>query len=241
MTPRQAIETALGTKLRDEAGKAFQVDLAPPATHDELAKLGERLGAPPPPDVRDLLRWTSGFAFAPLERVDLLGRLDFELADIFPRGLPIAGDGCGNFWVVDVHPRTGAWGAVFYACHDPPVVALQSPDLGTFLEELFRWAQPGAASAVKRVPDAAVFTIWSADPDPLEAPAARGSADPAVAALAKGCPDDWRIFDLRNFAEGKGFAWGRTKADVRRDPDGAPIFATERPKPGFFARLFGLG
>src|ERR1043165_5700900 len=46
------------------------------------------------------------------------------------------GDGCGNYWIVDVNPQTGAWGTVFFGCHDPSVIVVQAPDLQTFFTQL---------------------------------------------------------------------------------------------------------
>src|SRR5689334_8432785 len=59
-------------------------------------------------------------------------------------------DGFGNFWVVDVDPETGVWGAVFFACHDPSVIVVQAPDLATFLQQLL---DPKAAGALDLVQD----------------------------------------------------------------------------------------
>lgn len=59
------------------------------------------------------------------------------MGDIFPSGLPIAQDGGGNHWVADLTAEAAA-PRVFYASHDPPVVLLQSPDLGHFVTEVFR-------------------------------------------------------------------------------------------------------
>jgi hypothetical protein len=76
---------------------------------------------------------------SPAAKVDVTGRgMDYEHRDVFPLGLPIAADGAGNFWVLDLTAREMAAAAVFFACHDPPIVLYQSPGLGHFLREVVK-------------------------------------------------------------------------------------------------------
>jgi hypothetical protein len=46
----------------------------------------------------------------------------FEFDQVFSYGLPIAADGYGYFWVVDLHPDTTTSGPIYFACHDAPVM-----------------------------------------------------------------------------------------------------------------------
>jgi hypothetical protein len=69
----------------------------------------------------------------------------FEQKEVFPNGIPIARDGFGNFWVLDLTPQTAKTAPVFFACHDAPVILYQSSDIASFLTEVFRMSTPFCA------------------------------------------------------------------------------------------------
>ena len=82
----------------------------------------------------------------------------------FPYGLPIAADGYGNFWVVDLHPHTVHWGPIYFACHDPPVILYQADALEQFLAELFRMFKPPHQSLVDDVHEDRLAHVWQTNP-----------------------------------------------------------------------------
>src|SRR3954469_17971695 len=73
-----------------------------------------------PDDLRALLERAGGIDGGPLETIDFTGAtFDVEIRDLFPSGLPIAHDGSGNHWILDLTPHA-APPLVFFASHDPP-------------------------------------------------------------------------------------------------------------------------
>src|SRR5687768_9328666 len=132
-TAIEILERAMRTERFDEDGELIQLTLLPPMTDDELEQLRSRLPCVLPEHIRDLLKFCRGFEGSPADPVDLAGELPYEQVEIFPHGLPIAGDGFGNFWVVDLNANSGDFGPIYFACHDPPVIALQSISLAKFL------------------------------------------------------------------------------------------------------------
>jgi SMI1 / KNR4 family (SUKH-1) len=102
---------------------------------DEIEKLEAELGVPLPAEFRALLEQGPVAEEDTLE-IDLTGRsFSVGLEELFPAGLPIAADGFGNFWLLDLTPDA-AWPVpVFFLCHDPPVVLYQSADLDAFLRD----------------------------------------------------------------------------------------------------------
>ena len=243
MTPKQVIEAALGERFQPEGEEPYTLELRPGLSEAEFREFAARFPHPLPPEIEELLRFTRGFDFGSVDpEVDFTGRLDFEDADVFPHGAPIAGDGCGNFWVVDVNPESGAWAPVFYACHDPPVIVYQSASLAEFLEELFNIERPGRSSQIEYVHEDASMDIWRNNPDLIPAPEARQSADGELRAFAKSLDDRALISDLRAGKVGSGFSWGRYGADTPVRRDGARLLFGIMPperRPGFFQRLFG--
>jgi hypothetical protein len=241
MDPVDEIRRAQATTLVDEDGHEVVLELAPPLPPAELERLEAELGVPLPRDLLALLGYTSGIDGA-LETIDFTGRgLDVEVGDMLPSGLPIAHDGYGNFWVLDLTPDERETASVFFACHDPPVLLYQSPDLGHFLHELFRMYVPPHASLVDDVHEGRLFDVGRENPRTLDHGAAL-AADEELRAFAAELDERWTFVDLRAPEVGMGFSWGSygPRTEVRRHGY-ERLFAYARPeqRPGFLSRLFG--
>lgn len=239
-----ALRSLAGLRLRDEDGEAHVLELLPPATEAEMQRLEAGLPAPLPDEIRAALRLTTGLAHGPLESFSLLDLEGFGLEEAFPHAYSIAHDGYGNYWILDLRPEPGPWGPVFYACHDPPVIAYQAETIEAFLRDMVALWQPGRRSPVDRMHEEDVHRIWR-DHDSLLAPGdAVTSADPGLAAFAATLPPEARIADMRQAQPGQGFAWGRfgPRTEIRR-AGGERLWALIPPeqKPGLLRRLFGAG
>src|ERR671910_880335 len=106
MTPLEIIRQAQADVLIDEDGQVVTLELIPGLSQAELQDFADQMPCRIPPEVSELLGSCSGF-YGTLEQVDFTGRdLTFEFEAAFPFGLPLAADGYGNFWVVDLHPNT---------------------------------------------------------------------------------------------------------------------------------------
>ena len=161
--------------------------------------------------------------------------------EVFPNGLPIAADGFGNFWVLDITPTTNQVAPVFFACHDAPVVLYQSADLASFLSDVFRMNMPPHKSLVDDVHEDRLFDVWRKNPGVINQQTALTSSDPAIHSFAADLPENFQIIDLRNVAPGMGFSWGRYGPNTEnRRHRHERIFAYAKPeKTGFFAKLVG--
>ena len=181
----------------------------------------------------------------------------FEHATIFPHGIPIAADGFGNFWVVDISSNSSEFGPVWFACHDAPVILYQSPDLGTFLSELFKLAQPPYDGLVNEVHEDSICDVWGTNPGVVTYQECAQSQDPKLQVFASSLDDSFQFIDLRKAQPGDGFSWGRygPETEIYRFGELA-IFAYRPPqnkqrailqndqakqktKRGFLSRLFG--
>ena len=186
----------------------------------------DELGVPLPAELRALIEEGPVREEGPIE-IDLTGRsFSVGLEDLFPAGLPIAGDGSGNFWVLDLTPDA-AWPVpVFFLCHDPPVLLYQSADLESFLSE-------------PSLDKDALFTVWRANPGTLDHAAAL-AGDEELRAFAAQLDERFVFVDLRAPASGDGFAWGRygPSTELRRHGC-ARLFACAEPAPKPRRRLFG--
>lgn len=237
MTPKELLESTLWETFRDLDGHSGRVELGLPLSPEELDAFQGLQPGPLPDDVRELLGFARGFTLLG-ERVDFRGDLPSEFDVPFASGVPVYTDGYGSFWVVHVHPSTGEWLPVFFASHDPPVVVVQGPDLTDFLEEFFNLLRPGHVSTLAAVYRMAL-DVWSHDRGLRRVAEARQAVDPVLRDFAGSVREDGYVADLRHWAPGSGFAWGRFGSATvvkRHGPD--LLFALERPqRDGFLRRL----
>lgn len=241
MTAIEHIKAAQAAKLVDEDGKPVTIALAPALTGTEIDNLEARVEQHLPEELRTLLSFCSGIDGC-LDGIDFTGAdMMFELREVFPHGLPIARDGFGNFWVLDLTPHTTAVAPVFFACHDAPVVLFQSPDIATFIAEVFRKNAPPYKSLVDDVPSDRLFNVWRKNPGVVDQPSAAVSSDAVLRSFAMELPVHFQIVDLRNVSPGMGFSWGRygPSTEVRRHGYERIYGYAKPPKTGLFAKLFG--
>lgn len=208
------------------------VTLNPPLSRAQIDDLERQTRASLPDEIRDLVQYTGGFTVDEFA-VIFGGDESFEFESVVPRGIPIAKDGAGNFWVVDVRAN-GAWGPVLFVAHDPPVIIIQAPDVAAFIEQVF------TAGDVTHLSEPYVTDVWKRNPYVMSRHQALASTDDALRSFAQELSDAFVIADLRNAGVGQGFVWGLagSNSDVRRHRDNDLLFATERKRPGLFARLF---
>ena len=210
----------------------------PPISDRELDDLRAKLPMPLPPHVERLLRFCTGVdGTSAAETLDFTGRISFEFSDAFPRALPIAADGWGNFWLADLKATSEDFGPIYFACHDAPIALFQSPTLAEFLAELFKMDTPPHASLVDDVHEDRLYHVWAKQPGLITHEEALGSPDGEIRAFAASLGESYVIVDLRNAKPGQGFAWGRYRGPVRRLGT-EPVFALEK-KRSIFARLLG--
>jgi cell wall assembly regulator SMI1 len=240
MDPVDIIRDAQAKSLTDKDGRPVALQLLPGLDDGAIAEFESGLPCRLPDPVRDLLRLCRGFEGVGVERVDFTGRdMHFGQEDVFPDGLPVAADGFGNCWIVDLAPGAGRFGPVWFACHDAPVVLYQADDLGGFLVELFKMCGPPHKSLVDDVREDRIRQVWRTNPGVLAYRDCVGSTDTALRDFASALGPAYGIIDLRDAKPGDGFSWGRYGPDTEvRRYGSRPLFAYKQ-KQGLLARWFG--
>jgi len=239
VTPLEIIRWAQAGTLLDEDGETVALELLPGLSDAELEDFARRVPCRVPSEIIELLRACSGF-YGTIDQVDFAGRIPtFEFDEAFPYGLPLAADGFGNFWVVDLHPDSARWGPIYFVCHDAPVILYQSDSLEEFLVELFRMFEPPHQSLIDDVHEDRPARVWKTNPGVLTYEQCLRSGDPILSALARELDDSFRIIDLRSAKPGDGFSWGRYGPNTRIKRFGAhAVFAYQKPR-SIIARLLG--
>lgn len=241
MTPLQQLKAILNEKYTSEDGDEYQVQLKPSLTDDEIDTLARALPLEKiPNEVKDLLKFSSGFAFHGLEEVTFDGVGQFGFEEMFPTSAQLAGDGFGNFWIVDIQ-RSGDWGHVFYVCHDPAVVVKHSEDLASFINDVDEFGKKGRESHLDFIHEKVVMDIWGTNHGFIDRADAMNEGDQQLRTFASTLPENFVVADLRNKPISSGFAWGKFSPNgkiIRHETE--LIWGLEKnQKKGLISRLFG--
>lgn len=243
MTPLESLKSILAEHYVDDDGDTYQVKLKPALSEQEIEAMRNKIpNQHLPEEIRDLLKFSSGFEFYGLEEITFDGVGVFGFENLFPYSVQLADDGFGNFWILDLQ-NNGNWGNVFYVCHDPAVVVKHSENLAQFIQHVHEYGKKGSQSNLDQIHENVVMDIWSNNNGFVEIDTARNSNDTVLRNFAASILDNYLIADLRNKPIQSGFAWGKfgmKSINIKRH-DTELIWGVEKPlKKGFFSRLFGF-
>jgi hypothetical protein len=238
MSVPELLERVRAMTTRGADGAAYPVVLSPGLGEQEILELERRIAGPLPIDYRAALAHCGSFNCEYFE-VDFAGRMmDFEGSGQLPGSVPFASDGCGNFWAIDLLPVQDQLAAVFFVCHDPPVVVFQCSGVATFLQWLIETSQSGGKTLSDFDQDV-VFPVWDRDVGLLSRDDAL-AGDPALATFASSLDPKASVIDMRALTPGSGFRWSAfgLHTEHRRAAEDR-IFAYWGPekKVGFLERL----
>ena len=177
MTVTEKLKSLLTEQYVTEDGDEYKIELLAGLTDEEINNLAKVVpNGQIPNDIRELLKFASGFEFSGLEEITFNGIGQFGFEEIFPNPVQLAGDGFGNFWILDIN-QNGNWGQVFYVCHDPAVVVKHSDNLSEFIQHVDDFGKNGKASNLDIIHEKSVMEIWQDDNNFIELDKARQSSD----------------------------------------------------------------
>lgn len=242
MTPVEKLKVILNEKYVSEDGDEYKIELKESLTDQQIVELAKGLPTGQvPTEIKELLKFASGFEFIGLEEVTFDGVGQFGFEEFFPHSVQLAGDGFGNFWILDIDKK-GIWGNVFYVCHAPAVVVKHSENLTEFIEHVHDFGKKRNKSNLDIIHEKVVMNIWSKDNGFIELEKARQSNDETLKSFASSLQDNYVIADLRNKPNQSGFAWGKfgPNIDKAKRHETELIWGIEKPtKKSFFTKLFG--
>lgn len=221
---RQAVEQG----LVDEDGEAVDLDPSPGLSAAEIDAFVRSIGGPVPEAMRLVLAETTAFGGA--VEVDFMGAGGVDLLGLLSRWLEIAGDGAGNFWVLDLDA-----GSVWFHAHDPPALVFQAPDLDVFVAQVIEANESDEGTAIETGAEIAPTQIWDAR-STQGTLTTREDDRFAFGEVVPDLPERYRVIDLTAPSVGDGVAWadGGAELCIRRHPDHAAFVVTteggdERP------------
>lgn len=240
MTPLEVIRQAEGMTFENEDGYVDELKLLPPLSDSELRDLEARIPCPLPAEARDLLSHCRGFEGGSLESINFSGLYPrFGQEEIFPCGIPIAHDGFGNYWIVDLTRESTTWGPIFFACHDAPVIVYQTSTPAHFISEVIRFGNPPWKSEIDDVHEKYHHRIWSDNPGMMPYEECLNSGDNELVEFARSLGDKFLFIDLRNARVGDGFSWGRYGPQTVNKRFGEKRIFVYEVRKSFWQRLLG--
>jgi len=242
MTTLEQLQSLCSKTYTSEEGEVYAMVLKPGLNEEQIKSLTNHLPTGEiPHDINELLKYTGGFEFYGLDDItfDGIGLLGFE--ELFPYSVQLAGDGFGNFWILDINKK-GQWGHVFFVCHDPAVVVKQSENLAQFIQHIDEFGALGSQSTLDIIHEKTVMEIWEKDHELIPLETAKNAKDHELKTFALSLPDHYVIADLRNQDNQKGFAWGKYGADLQKTirHDTELLWGIEKKvKKSFLSKLLG--
>jgi hypothetical protein len=217
-TALEILKQAEGTVFTDRKGHKQSLLFLSPLADKELRQLQASIPCPIPEEARELFQFARGFGVPSflegphrfLTEIDLSG-LDggFGLEEVCPHAVSVAGDGCGNFWVIDLTADSKIWGPIYYASHDAPVFVYQSDNLAHFIEEALKGSNPPWKSEIADMNARLADRIWRENPGVLSFEHCADSNDADLKSFARSLDASYEFVDLRAPKLGDGFSWGR--------------------------------
>ena len=237
MTPKQQLELILSNQYESEDGDLYGIELLDGMTENEIENLKSQLpNNTIPNEIEELLRFSKGFEFYRLEeiRFDTFGHFGFE--EMFPNSIQLAGDGFGNFWILDVDSE-GGWNSIYYICHDPAVIVKHSENLSEFIKHVDEFGQKGNQSNLDIIHEKTVMEIWDEKIGIME----KNEKDYDFEIGKVELPEMFLVADLTDKPIKTGFPWGKSGPSTKIiRPTDDPIWIVEKSvKQGFLSRLFG--
>jgi hypothetical protein len=214
MTALEQLKAILKNRYVSEDGDNYKVVLKAGLTGEQIDSLANQLPSGRIPDeIRELLKFASGFEFWGIDEVTFDGVGQFGFEALFPYSVQLAGDGFGNFWILDVDNK-GDWGQVYYVCHDPAVIVRHSANLTEFIRHIDEFGKAGPKSHLDIIHEKTVTDIRNSGKGLTEIEKARNSTDVTLKQFARELPDNFIIADLRGKPNGAGFAWGKFESNI---------------------------
>ncbi|MCW4469914.1 SMI1/KNR4 family protein [Flavobacterium sp. MFBS3-15] len=235
MAPKKQLESILGNRYESEDGDLYKVELLGGMDDHEITNFKSQLPNNTLPDeIEQLLRFSRGFEFYSFEEIRFDTYGVFGIDGLFPRSIELAGDGFGNYWILDID-SLGNWNSVYYVCHDPAVVIKHSENLSEFIMHVDEYGKKGNESHLDIIHEKTVFEIWDRNLGVLEPNDVNFNFG-----IVDGLPELFIVADLINKPTNTGFSWAKHHINSKIiRPTDEPLWIIEKKvKQGLFARLF---
>lgn len=240
MTNLEIIYKLKESTFMDEDGEEYHLDFQEGLSDEEINSIIDQF-----PDnhiseeLVEILKETKGWdgGYGPeMVYFDSIGV--FELTDLSPFSISLGTDGFGNYWVLDIK-ENGELGKVFFVCHDPAVLVINSQSLNEHLNHLLEYYENPTKSNLISMDTDLVFDIWKQEYNMKSKTEFKNLNPQYTEFVDKIDGDEWTIADLRNGNNNDGFPWGKLGSNqyTTRHPTEL-IWIIKNRKKGFLSKLF---
>ena len=237
MKPIGKIKSILNNEYESEDGDKYKVELFDGMSDNEIEEFRKNLPKNNlPKEIEELLRFAKGFNFYGLNEIRFDAFREFGFEKVFPNSINLAGDGFGNFWILDID-NNGEWKEIYYVCHDPPAIVKHSNNLSEFIHHVDEFGRLGRESNLDIIHEKIVGDIWTEKISIMEKNETDYEFSQEFMTLL---PEMFMIADLSDKPIQTGFNWAKygVNSKIIRFKD-KPIWIMEKKvKQGFLSRLF---
>ncbi len=238
MTNLEIIQELRESTFIDEDGQEFKLEFQKGLTKEEIEDYKSQFpNKTIDPELIEILRVTSGWEGYGPSPIIFDNATCYGYSELTPNATALAHDGFGNYWVLDLDDN-GNLGKVFFSCHDPAVIVLNSQSLNEFLFHLLEFYKDPSNNHLNEIHDKTAFSIWKSGGSTVSKKEFINANPEFRIFLSKYVGDNWTIADLRKSENKDGFAWGKYGPNqlIERHPSKL-IWVIKNKKQGIFARF----
>lgn len=208
MKPKEYLESIKGRHFYYEDGDNYEISFEKPLTKEEIVQFSKKYKLSD--DIIELLSFTSGFNFfSGFDELKLTGIEDFGWNNIFRNPIVLAGDGAGNFWLIDADSKE-SWNRVYFICHDPDAWIVFSNSFTDFLQQVIEGIGLGEGD---RVYDECFKVFKSLNLTPFSEVLIKD--DTVLLDFIKDLDEKFWIADLRENSVGIGFSLRKVAPNMK--------------------------
>lgn len=160
MTNLEIIEELKQSTFIDEEGEEYKLEFQDGLTEEQIEGLKHQFpNKKVPKEIVQILKVTKGWDGYGPEMVyfDSIGVFGFT--ELSQNSISLGTDGFGNYWILDI-AQNGELGKVFFACHDPAVLVINSQNLNEHLKTLLAFYKNPTDSPLISMDSDVPFNIW---------------------------------------------------------------------------------
>ena len=240
MTNLEIIQELKQSTFTDEDGEQYNLEFQEGLSEEKIRQLSKRFPSSIISDeIFQILKITRGWDGYGPEMVCFDSINEFGFEELSPSSITLGQDGFGNFWILDLK-IDGELGKVFFVCHDPAVMIINSQSLNEYLNCLLEFYKNPTNNNLVSIDGDLVFDVWSNNNSLTSINEFKKQNSELKEFLNKFEGEDWVVADLRRGNNRDGFPWEKFGADqfTERHPSEL-IWVVKNKKKGFLSKLFG--
>lgn len=239
MTNLEIIEELKRSTFVDEDGEDYKLEFLNGLTDQQIENLKQKFpNKHIPIELVEILKFTKGWDGYGPEMVYFDSISEFGFTQLSKYSISLGTDGFGNYWILDLSEK-GELGKVFFACHDPAVLIINSQNLNEHLNHLLEFYKNPINSPLISIDSNITLDVWKNDSNLISKSKYIKKNSEHINFINQFDGNEWTIADLRNGKNKDGFPWGKQGPNqIIQRHQTELIWIIQNKKKGFLANLF---